>query len=119
VLPRILATMIMLPVLTMITCVTGVLGGLGITLLTTDISARIYLDSVWLQTKPYDIYVALIKVLVFGFLLSSFSCVIGLRTEGGAKEVGESTTRAVVWSFMMMAIVDFMLSYLFYSGGKY
>jgi phospholipid/cholesterol/gamma-HCH transport system permease protein len=117
-LPRALAGMLMLPMITTLTGISGLLGGLVISTLTAGITPANYLDSVRSQTDWYDVLAALTKAGVFGYLIAILSCTIGMNTRGGAREVGESTTQAVVWSFVAMAVADYVLTYLFYGSGR-
>lgn len=116
VVPRVVATVLMLPMITIITSYAGILGGLFISTTLTELSALTYLDSVWQQTEPKDVFTALIKATVFGYLIAIISTVVGINTTGGAKEVGTATTRAVVWAFVAMAIFDYILTYLIYGS---
>ena len=117
VVPRVVAAMTTLPLMTIITAFAGILGGLLITLLTTDVSTHNYLDSVWHQIETKDIIACLTKAAVFGVTIAVLSTNIGLHTYGSSKAVGEATTRAVVWSFVAMAIWDYILTFAFYGAG--
>jgi phospholipid/cholesterol/gamma-HCH transport system permease protein len=112
--PRILAGTVALPLMTVVTATIGILGGMLVANALAEVTYEQYLISVWYQTKIKDVLVMLVKAAAFGMALSSISTTIGLNTTGGAREVGISTTRAVVWSFIMMAILDYILTYLFY-----
>jgi phospholipid/cholesterol/gamma-HCH transport system permease protein len=117
VVPRVVAAIVTLPLMTIITAFFGILGGLAMTLLTTDISLHIYLDAVWNQIDNKDIIASLTKAAVFGATIAVISTTIGLRTYGSSKDVGIATTKAVVWSFVAMAIWDYILTYAFYGAG--
>lgn len=112
--PRILAGTIALPLMTIVTTTVAILGGMIVAHLTADVTFDQFLTSVWYQTKPKDIIALLTKSAAFGLTLSSISTTIGLNTTGGSRDVGKATTRAVVWSFLAMAILDYFLTYLFY-----
>jgi phospholipid/cholesterol/gamma-HCH transport system permease protein len=112
--PRVLAGMIALPLMNIITAVAGILGGLVISYYLADIHPGQYLDSVWNQTGYKDVFAMLGKSCVFGFIIFTISATIGLNTTGGSREVGKATTRSVVWSFILMAISDYILTYLIY-----
>jgi phospholipid/cholesterol/gamma-HCH transport system permease protein len=114
--PRVVAAIVTLPLMTIITAFFGILGGLAMTLLTTDISLHIYLDAVWNQIDNKDIIACLTKAAVFGATIAVISTTIGLRTYGSSKDVGIATTKAVVWSFVAMAIWDYILTYAFYGA---
>lgn len=114
--PRVLAGIVALPLMNVITAIAGILGGLFVSHFVADISIGQYLDSVWNQTEPKDVFAMLLKSSVFGFIIFSISTTIGLNTTGGSREVGAATTRAVVWSFVLMAIFDYVLTYLIYGS---
>jgi phospholipid/cholesterol/gamma-HCH transport system permease protein len=114
--PRILAGTAALPMMTLVTATSGILGGMVVAHLLANVTYEQYLTSVWYQTKIKDVLVMLVKSGAFGLVLSSISTTIGINTTGGAKEVGTATTRAVVWSFILMAILDYLLTYLFYGA---
>jgi phospholipid/cholesterol/gamma-HCH transport system permease protein len=73
-----------------------------------------YLESVWLYLKPYDIRVSFFKAIIFGLILAAISCTVGLNARGGAKDVGLSTTRAVVRISIAIIIADFFLTWIFF-----
>lgn len=114
VVPRVVAGIFVLPLMTVITGYAGILGGMVISALMTDLSPQTYLDSVWNQTEFRDIFSCLIKAGVFGYVIMMISTTVGINTNGGSREVGQATTMAVVWSFIVMAIMDFLLTYVIY-----
>ncbi|MCE3235417.1 MAG: hypothetical protein K0Q50_1597 [Vampirovibrio sp.] len=114
--PRVLAGIVALPLMNIITAIAGILGGLVVSHLLADISVNHYLDSVWQQTQPKDVWAMLFKSAVFGFIVFIMSTTIGINASGGSREVGLATTRAVVWSFVLMAIMDYVLTYMIYGA---
>lgn len=114
--PRVLAGMVALPLMNIITAIAGILGGLLVSHLVADISVGQYLDSVWNQTELKDVFAMLLKSCVFGFIIFVVATTIGLNTTGGSREVGVATTRAVVWSFVLMAIMDYALTFMIYGS---
>lgn len=117
-LPRLLACMIALPMLTIIGEVAAILGGMLVAELVAGLHYHMYLESVWLFVKPYDIRVSLLKAVIFGMILAAISCTVGLNAKGGAREVGLSTTKAVVWIAITIIITDFFLTWIFF-GASY
>jgi phospholipid/cholesterol/gamma-HCH transport system permease protein len=107
--PRLLAGIIMLPLLTAIADAVGVIGGffvaVGRGLDPGQFTGRI-LEIVVMG----DVYNGLIKAALFGFIISSVGCYEGFYTKGGASGVGQSTTKAVVISYVSILISDFMLT---------
>ncbi|MDX2085636.1 MAG: ABC transporter permease [Candidatus Melainabacteria bacterium] len=118
VVPKLMAAFFSLPLLTMLSIGTAILGGMLIAKSVTNLHYSLFLDSIWLMLKPYDIWVSLLKAGVFGVLLAGICCNVGLMTQGGAKDVGQSTTKAAVWSSIAIMIADFFLSWLFF-GSSY
>jgi len=112
--PRVIGAMVAMPVITVITAFSGIMGGMLVSNLLADLHPGVYLDSVWQMIEYKDVFGALFKATVFGYLISIISTSIGITATGGAKEVGEATTRAVVWSFVMMAIFDYFLTFFIY-----
>jgi len=119
--PRLLACMLALPMLTVIGETVAILGGMLVAQTVTRLHYHMYLESVWRYLKPYDIRVSILKALIFGLILGAISCNVGLRTRGGARDVGLSTTRAVVWISIVLIVADFLLTWIFfgtsYEGG--
>jgi phospholipid/cholesterol/gamma-HCH transport system permease protein len=116
VMPRVLAGIAALPLMNVVTALAGIMGGLLVSHLLADVGIGQYLDSVKNQTQLKDVVAMLVKSGVFGFIIFSMSTTIGMNATGGSREVGLSTTRAVVWSFVLMAILDYVLTYMFYGA---
>ena len=114
VVPRLLACMLALPMLTVIGETVAILGGMLVAQSVAHLHYHMYLESVWLWLKPYDIRVGILKALVFGLILGAISCNVGLRTRGGARDVGLSTTKAVVWISIVLIVTDFILTWIFF-----
>lgn len=108
--PRVLATTIMTPLLTAIFDLIGIIGAwfVGVHLL--EISEASFFDKLYFYVDVRDFAGGLIKAAVFGFLISAVSCYSGFRTSNGAKGVGDSTTRAVVVSSVVVLVVDYFLT---------
>jgi phospholipid/cholesterol/gamma-HCH transport system permease protein len=116
VIPRFLACCIMLPILTILSLIMGMLGGLVIATNLYNIPESIFLDSIKNFLDLWDLFSAVIKALVFGGLIAVIGCSWGLTTSGGAKGVGQSTTAAVVISLLAIFICNFFLSWLMFQG---
>ena len=114
VVPRLIACVLALPMLTLIGEVAGTVGGMFVAKGVTGLHYNKFIESVWLNLTRHDVYVSLIKAVVFGILLAGISCTVGLNTKGGAKDVGLSTTRAVVWIALAMIVADFFLTWIFF-----
>jgi len=116
VIPRLLACLLMMPILTLLSLVTGMLGGLIIATNIYNLSDTQFLDSARNFLGSWDIISAMIKACCFGVLIAVIGCSWGLTTTGGAKGVGQSTTTAVVTALLIIFISNFFLSWLMYQG---
>ncbi|WP_442957312.1 MlaE family lipid ABC transporter permease subunit [Phormidium sp. CCY1219] len=116
VIPRVLACCVMLPILTLFSFLTGMVGGLVIATNLYTISQTIFLDSVRTLLGFWDLVSASIKAICFGGVIAVIGCSWGLTTTGGAKGVGQSTTTAVVTSLLAIFIFNFFLSWLMFQG---
>ncbi len=110
--PRILAGIVMLPVLYVAACVVGVGGGIIAGELTGVVSAGEFIQGAREFHNPFGPYFGLIKAFVFGFLITAVSCYIGYFTKDGADGVGRSTTRAAVMSCVLILFADLILAIL-------
>jgi len=113
VVPRVLAVILMMPVLTAIADVLGILGGMGIAVLEIRMTAQDYITSIWQQLAISDIFSGLGKTIFFGLEIAAIGCYNGLQVEGGAAAVGRATTRTVVLASISILISDFFLTKLF------
>ncbi|MDY6844463.1 MAG: ABC transporter permease [Thermodesulfobacteriota bacterium] len=114
VLPKIIASVLVLPLLTIICDFTGILGGyfVGVNLL--KINSGIYIAWTVEYVDIYDIFNGLYKALFFGLILSLIGCYKGFYTSGGAEGVGKATTQSVVLSCILILVGDYILtSFLF------
>ncbi|MEA3506477.1 MAG: ABC transporter permease [Elusimicrobiota bacterium] len=115
--PLFIATLIMVPVLTLIADVVGVAGGYIATIFNFDVPGTVYINEVVTYLEPVHVIHGLIKSVFFGFIIVSVSCYKGFTTTGGAEGVGTSTTRAVVYSMIFILVSDYFLSSLLNSLG--
>src|SRR4029077_10473284 len=115
--PKFLAMMVMLPCLTIWANVMGILGGSLFGVAEADFTLvryiRASIDSLFLR----DITTGLVKSVMFGITITAVGCLEGLRTSGGAEQVGRSTTRAVVMSIFLVVLVDLFFTTLFFFLG--
>jgi phospholipid/cholesterol/gamma-HCH transport system permease protein len=110
--PRMIAMIIMLPLLTIICDTVGMLGGWVIASYKLLISSNQYWSDAINALQFSDVVGTLIKPLVFGFIISMTGCYVGLRTYGGTEGVGKSTTQAVVSASILVITADFFLNNL-------
>jgi phospholipid/cholesterol/gamma-HCH transport system permease protein len=110
--PRVAAGMIMVPVLTIISDTLGILGGALISIFSLKLSWEFYWRSVVGALGVNDIVMGVSKPVVFGFLLATVGCRMGLGTTGGSLGVGVSTTRSVVVASVLILASDFFMTKL-------
>lgn len=115
VIPRVIACCVMSPILTILSFVTGMFGGMLLADSLYNISNAVFLDSARLLLSPRDLICSMIKGIVFGWLIAVIGTNWGLTTTGGAKGVGQSTTTAVVTALLMIFISNFFLSWIMFS----
>ena len=111
VVPRVLASFIMVPLLTGVFDLVGILGSYVVGVHFLGIPEGPFLYRLKLYVDLDDIFQGLIKAAVFGVVLALISCFKGYQTEGGAEGVGKSTTQAVVYSSVTVLVLDYFLSY--------
>ncbi len=106
VLPRVLALMVVLPLLALFANVMGLIGGGMMTLLVLDIPISLFLEQLRGAAGPMQLFVGLVKAPVFAFVIAMVGCRNGLRVEGDAASVGRLTTQAVVTSIFLVIVID-------------
>lgn len=116
VIPRVVACCVMLPLLTILSIVAGMLGGLFVATTFFGMPGRVFLDSARNFLDAWDLFSAPIKAVCFGALIAIIGCSWGLTTTGGAKGVGQSTTTAVVTSLIAIFVSNFFLSWIMFQG---
>lgn len=111
--PRLLAVFVMLPLLTALADLLGILGGLGIAVWELSMTASFYFNSIWNQLRISDIASGLGKSFFFAMEIALIGCYNGLTVKGGAAAVGRATTRTVVAASISILVSDFFLTKLF------
>jgi phospholipid/cholesterol/gamma-HCH transport system permease protein len=114
VVPKLAAALLMLPALTIIGDVLGVLGGMVIAVAQLNLTAAFYLNDVLQSIKLADIASGVGKSFFFGYFITIVGCYNGLNAEGGADGVGRATTNTVVLASILVLISDFFLTKLFF-----
>lgn len=110
VVPRVLAGVIVLPILALFSIIFGILGGYCVCIYKLDLSSELFKIGIKNSLVLSDIYGGLIKASIFGFILTTVGSYKGYFTTGGAKGVGKSTTQAVVVSSIMIIITNYFLA---------
>ncbi|MCM8798577.1 MAG: ABC transporter permease [Candidatus Omnitrophica bacterium] len=114
VVPRFIALMSMLPILTIYADLVGILGGFIIGVGKLGIGKNLYLRMTFNTLTYKDVFTGVVKAFSFAIIIALISCREGLDTEGGAEGVGRATTRAVVFSFILIIAADCLFTALFY-----
>lgn len=112
--PRVLSGFIMMPPVVLIASAVGVIAGAVTAHLTSGLGYRAFFDSAWLGIYMKDLFVSILKAFTFGGAIALISCSCGYYAKGGAKGVGEATTKAVVWSFVAIVILDMFFAMVFF-----
>ena len=115
VMPRILAAVLALPLLTMVADVIGILGGFAVGVENLGFNPAIYIQNTVDFLDRDDITSGMIKSAVFGFLITSMGCYYGFHSSGGAQGVGRATTSAVVASSILILASNYILTSVFFS----
>ncbi|MFH1791270.1 MAG: ABC transporter permease [Candidatus Omnitrophota bacterium] len=114
VVPRFLALIFMLPCLTVLADVIGILGGFLVGVYNLGLNPYRYMDISFQFMVWKDVWTGLLKSFVFGMIISLIGCYMGLNTKGGAEGVGRATTVSVVTSFILIIVFDCILTAIFY-----
>ncbi len=112
VVPRVVATTLMLPLLAVIFGVTGMGGAYLVAVVWQGIDPGVFFDKIRQFVQPSDLRMLFTKATVFGLIVSTICCKKGFHASGGAKGVGEATARAVVSSIVVIFAADYLLTTL-------
>jgi phospholipid/cholesterol/gamma-HCH transport system permease protein len=112
--PRVLASIIMLPLLVMIADIIGVMGGYLVAVYSLDFNPTIYLQNTLKHLEFMDVAQGLVKASVFGFIISLNGCFFGYHSAKGAEGVGSATTSAVVVSSILILLSNYLLTQIFF-----
>jgi len=111
--PRLIALVVVVPILTLIGDACGVLGGVFVTMLRLDITLATYFQRTQQILDMWDVGGGVLKSVVFGWAIALIACQRGLATRGGAEGVGRSTTSAVVTSLFAIVVIDSLFTVIF------
>ena len=112
--PRIIAGTFMMPAVVIVAALFGIIGGAIASNLVSGLTYKAYFDSVWFGLYMKDLNVCLLKSIAFGFVITLISCSCGIEATDGAKGVGIATTKAVVWSFVSIVILDLIFAAIYF-----
>ena len=110
--PRVVASLLVFPLLTMLANIIGIIGAYVIAVFLFNVDSAGYMDYMFDFLNPRDIYFGLVKAAVMGVMTATICCFNGLRTTQGARGVGDSATRAVVISSVSILVADYLLTTL-------
>ena len=114
--PKIIATMIMLPILTIMSIFVAITSAYVFANRFYGVSAETFFINMKIFFEPLDIWLGIIKALFFGFIIASISTFLGARTKNGAEGVGQATTNTVVYSSIGILMIDFVIAQVVFGG---
>lgn len=117
VIPRVLALMIVMPLLALLSDIVGILGGLVVGMFSLDLSPIAFMGQLQKAVSLADVYSGLSKSVVFGSAIALIACQQGLATSGGAEGVGSRTTSAVVTTLFILVVIDAIFTIFFTLAG--
>ncbi|MCK6553376.1 MlaE family lipid ABC transporter permease subunit [Candidatus Binatia bacterium] len=112
--PKVVALVLMLPCLTLIADLVGILGGLTVAVLGLDLPASVYMRQLRLALVVWDVYSGLIKSVAFALLIAGVGCLRGFQARGGAESVGQITTSAIVAGIFLIIVADAVFTVIFH-----
>ncbi len=115
ILPKIAACVLILPFLIAISMFLGIFGGYIMGMATGACSSYQFIFGIQAFFEPWKLYYSFTKVVTFAFLITSISSYFGYYTQGGALEVGKSSTSAVVYSSILILVFNFIITQLFFT----
>lgn len=118
VVPRLVALVVMLPLLTILADIISIIGGMWVAGIFAHISQESFITSARQALTFSDVLKGLFKSCIFAVIIAIIGAYQGLQTRGGAAGVGKATTGAVVTSIILIFIFNFTLSYVLYGGGQ-
>jgi phospholipid/cholesterol/gamma-HCH transport system permease protein len=108
--PRFIAGFLMMPLLTVFSCIMGILGGFLVAVYIYNMPPNIFIDPLPVHITSFDFFSGIIKAFVFGVMIVTISCYRGMTTHGGAAGVGKATTNSVVICYSCILISNFFLT---------
>jgi phospholipid/cholesterol/gamma-HCH transport system permease protein len=113
--PRVTATVFMLFFLTILSDLVGLTGGLMVAKVFLSLDARQYWSNAWQALVFQDVFMGLVKPVLFGFIIATIGCYYGITARGGTQGVGRATTQAVVAASVLILITNFFVTRLLMS----
>lgn len=119
VVPRFIAGTLMVPLLTVFSCLMGILGGYLVAVYYYGMPSTSFLDPLPTNITSFDFFSGLVKSIIFGIIIVTISCFMGMKTKGGAAGVGRSTTTSVVICYSVILVANFLLTIALNSSYEY
>jgi phospholipid/cholesterol/gamma-HCH transport system permease protein len=113
--PRLIAGLLMLPLLVIVADIIGVFGGYVVGIYKLGFGPYEYIDNTFEFLETQDVFLGLVKAAVFGFLVALMGCYQGYNSKGGAQGVGAATTKAVVSASILILTANYVVTELFFS----
>ena len=110
IMPKIIAALIMIPLLVAMAAFLGILGGYLASVPTELLSHNDYIRGLRSFFKEYNVFIMFVKAIVYAFLLTSISCYQGYNVKGGSVELGKASTNAVVFSDIAILLADYIIT---------
>lgn len=114
--PRLAAMAVIAPIMSFYTCMMGVLGGGIVGMTQLNINWSQYIQNALEIADLRDLYVGLLKAVLFGVIIATTACYEGFSTRNGAVGVGQATRRSVIAAFLLILVVGYFVTRLFYNG---
>ena len=114
VMPRLVALVVMMPILAVYTNILGILGGAVVGTTQLGVSVQAYMNNAMQFSTNKDLYVGLFKAVIFGVVIATVACHQGFMTSEGAVGVGKATRRSVIISFLIILVLGYVITRLFY-----
>jgi phospholipid/cholesterol/gamma-HCH transport system permease protein len=114
VVPRLVAGLLMLPLLVLVADIIGIFGGFVVSVYKLGFNPAAYITNTYDFMQPLDVISGLVKAAVFGFLIALMGCYSGYHSKGGAQGVGAATTNAVVSSSILILTFNYIITELFF-----
>jgi phospholipid/cholesterol/gamma-HCH transport system permease protein len=112
--PRLLAAAIVSPLLTVLSALIAILAGMVLARATVNLNFSTYLDSVRSVLEIRDVFIMMLKSLIFGSAISIIATTTGLIARGGAEAVGNGATKTVVWSIILIFTFNYIITSIFF-----
>jgi phospholipid/cholesterol/gamma-HCH transport system permease protein len=110
VMPKVFAALVMIPLLVVVSAFVGIAGGYLASVPLGLFSHNDYITGLRLFFEPHNIFIMLVKAATFAIILTSVSCYQGYFVKGGSIELGEASTRAVVYSIILILVADYIIA---------